>query len=297
VLWCIFRTLPQGRNTITVLVFEIPNIHSLGLVVVDSRKKHNNNNNNNNNSYNNNNFNMEQPPTAVHVKQYSSYGTILEAAFVDPAYTWPPPEGEGKNAIELQASINLMDDAVSVETTESEKERMTIPPRPRRLEPDPKKTKWWKCCAEANDQEMVDLHNWELQKKAALDARKENYDSKMDRAKKMRRMNRYNRVPEGILIYRLDTATQTLTLMSQPHSQTDQGSLVEEMVVASARPATGKTRRGILIEGVNGTRATLIACEQRTAIAWMEAIDLMLANKRRLGKNVSAHFANSWRCY
>lgn len=233
---------------------------------------------------------QNQPPEQVAiVKQYSSYGTILEAAFVDPAYTWPPPEGEGKNAIELQASVNLLDDNASVATTESEKERMKIPPKPKRLEQPanaPKK-KWWKCCAQANDQEMADLHNWELQKKAALDARKAHYDQKMDRAKDLRRKNRYNRVPEGILIYRLDTATQTLTLMSQPHSQTDSRTLVEEMVLASARPAAGKTRRGMLLKGVDGSTATLIACEQRTAIAWMEAIDLMLANKRRLGKNVS----------
>jgi hypothetical protein len=35
-------------------------------------------------------------------------GTIFEAAFVDPAYTWPPAEGQGKNAIELQASTALI---------------------------------------------------------------------------------------------------------------------------------------------------------------------------------------------
>ena len=38
-------------------------------------------------------------------------GTIFEAAFVDPAYTWPPAEGQGKNAIELQASTALMKSA------------------------------------------------------------------------------------------------------------------------------------------------------------------------------------------
>src|SRR5210317_1161364 len=35
-------------------------------------------------------------------------GTIFEAAFVDSAYSWPPAEGQGKNAIELQASTALM---------------------------------------------------------------------------------------------------------------------------------------------------------------------------------------------
>ena len=41
----------------------------------------------------------------------SSGGAILEAAFVDPAYAWPPVEGQGKNAIELQASTALMRNA------------------------------------------------------------------------------------------------------------------------------------------------------------------------------------------
>eukprot|EP00980_Cylindrotheca_fusiformis_P022445 scaffold9308_cov115-Cylindrotheca_fusiformis.AAC.8 len=235
------------------------------------------------------------PPTTAIVKQYSSQGTILEAAFVDPAYTWPPPEGEGKNAIELQASVNLLDDAASVATTESEKQRMKIPPKPKRLETAPKKKKFWKCCEKAKDEEMLDLMNWELQKKAALDARKAHYDQKMARAKELRKKNRYNRVPEGILIYRLDTATQTLTLMSPPHSQTDTRALVDEMVIVSARPAFGKTRRGMLLKGMDGKSTTLVACEQRTAIAWMEAIDLMLANKRRLGRNNHGTESREWR--
>jgi hypothetical protein len=33
---------------------------------------------------------------------------------------------------------------------------------------------------------------------------------------------------------------------------------------------------------------TLVACEQRTSIAWLEAIDLMLANKKRMGDTVSS---------
>lgn len=235
---------------------------------------------------------MQNPEQKTDVKQYSSYGTVLEAAFVDPAYSWPPQEGEGKNAIELQASVNLLDDA-SVRTTDSERERMTIPPRPKRSK-ETKKKKWYQCCTKANDEEMLEMHNWELRKKAALDARKEHYDRKMERNKEARRRSRYNRVPEGILIYQLNTANQTLSLMSQPHSQTDHSTLVREMVVASARPANGRTRRGMLIRGVDGTTATLVACEQRTAIAWMEAIDMMLANKRRLRKGVSIHGHGFW---
>jgi hypothetical protein len=38
-----------------------------------------------------------------------------------------------------------------------------------------------------------------------------------------------------------------------------------------------RSRRGILFTGVNGERVTLVACEQRTAIVWLESIDMMLA--------------------
>lgn len=230
----------------------------------------------------------KQPAVAPLAKQYSSYGTVLEAAFVDPAYTWPPKEGEGKNAIELQASANLLEDAESVCTTESEKEKMKIPPRPRVMGGSKKKNSF-KCCS-GSDKQMLALHEWELKKSEALEARKAHYEQKMERAKAQRKLNRYNRVPEGILIYRLDTATQTLTLMSHPHAATDMDALVEEMVIASARPAAGNSRRGMFLKGVDGRSTTLVACEQRTAIAWMEAIDLMLANRRRQGHNVGALF-------
>lgn len=214
--------------------------------------------------------------------QFGSYGTILEAAFCDPAYQWPPPEGEGKNAIELQASINLLDDTNSVHTTESEKARMAIPPKPQTSS----SKKWWKCCSDI-DSAVMTLQEYEIAKRNALKARKEHHLVKKGRAKAYRKANRYNRVPEGIFIYRLDTASQTLTLMSEPHSKTDVTELVTEMVIASARPSPDKSRKGMLLTGVDGHTVSLVACEQRTAIAWMEAIDLMLANKRRLGENVS----------
>lgn len=89
------------------------------------------------------------------------------------------------------------------------------------------------------------------------------------------------------MIYRLDTSNQTLTLMSQPNPKTDTSSLIQEMVVASATPSSDKSRRGMTIKSIDGKTLTLVACEQRTAISWLETIDLMLANKGRLGTNVS----------
>jgi hypothetical protein len=229
------------------------------------------------------------PPSEQAVTQFGSAGTILEAAFVDPAYDWPPADGIGKNAIELQASITLIDDSDSVRTTESMKERMTIPVKP--TLDSAKKSRWWNCCKSGGDEAIVNLAEYENAKRAALQARKEHYAEKKARAKALRKKARYNRVPEGILIYRLDTATQTVSLMSEPHSKTDQATLVVEMIVASARPSPDKTRRGMVLTGVDGTTATLVACEQRTAIAWLEAIDLMLANKVRMGDKVRISFS------
>ena len=47
-------------------------------------------------------------------------GTILEGAFVDPAYPWPPAEGQGKHAIELQASTALLRSAEERDAGEDE---------------------------------------------------------------------------------------------------------------------------------------------------------------------------------
>lgn len=230
---------------------------------------------------------MQQESPAPETAKFGSYGTILEAAFVDPAYTWPPPEGEGRNAIELQASTSLMakGDDGSVATTASERQRMTIPPKPVGAG----SASLWSCCK--SESAVVDLHEWEVARKEAIKARKVHYAAKKARSKEHRKKNRYSRVPEGMMIYRLDTSNQTLTLMSQPNPETDTSNLVHEMVIASASPSTDKSRKGMIIKSVDGKTVNLIACEQRTAISWLETMDLMLANKGRLGENVSGMVA------
>lgn len=86
----------------------------------------------------------------------------------------------------------------------------------------------------------------------------------------------YRNVPEGLFIYRLDTSTAELTLVSPPNPKTDRKNLVREMVVAHAYPSLDESRRGIVVIGVDGTETTLIACDQRTALTWLEVIDLMI---------------------
>lgn len=258
-------------------------------------------------------------------QKFGTSGTILEAAFVDPSYQWPPPDGVGKNAIELQASVNLIqDDNESVKTTDSQRERMTIPDNPAASSKKKNssssssndtsdgrtsehKYRWWNCCrgGSGGDTSIIDLAEYEKKKKSALKYRKKHYSAKKARAKKARMKERYNRVPEGILIYRLDTATQTISLMSDINTKTDTESLVHTITVTSAKSSSDKTRRGMVLTGFvnvddsdddeeggrmdtkkNQTEITLVACEQRTSIAWLEAIDLMLANKQRMGDTV-----------
>lgn len=98
-------------------------------------------------------------------RHFGTAGTILEAAFVDPAYEWPSPEGVGKNAIELQASINIMlDDNDSVKTTVSQKQRMTIPPNPAVAKK--KKVGWLSCCKTGGDSAIMSLAEYENAKKS-----------------------------------------------------------------------------------------------------------------------------------
>jgi hypothetical protein len=235
-------------------------------------------------------------------------GTILEAAFVDPAYSWPPRDGEGKNAIELQASINLMrsngdgdgDDA-SDRTTDTTRDRMKMPSRPPRPEGVSRCGFLWRnngpmaCCK--SDQAVVrqyasDLKQYEAERTAALQARKEYAAVKRLRAKtkarQYRRDNKYNLVPEGILVYRLDTSSHTITLVSNPHARTDLDQLPTDITVIRANPSPDKSRRGIEVTATDGRVYTMVACEQRSATAWLEAMNLMKARKVDPTKATSA---------
>lgn len=218
----------------------------------------------------------------------SKFGTLLEAAFVDPAYTWPPVEGVGKNAIELQASIDLLQgDDISVGTTESMRARMRPPDRPVIV---PSK-KWWQCCKK-DEHAIEQIREYEQKKMAAKEARKAYAHLKKEKKKQKemarRLQTKYNRIPEGILIYRLDTSKKRLMLMSPPHTNTNLSTLVVEMTVVSAYPSPDKSRRGIVLVGADGHEATLTACEQRTAVSWLEAINLMTAKAEHSQKGFSS---------
>jgi hypothetical protein len=241
-------------------------------------------------------------------------GTILEAAFVDPSYAWPPRDGEGKNAIELQASINLMrsngdDDAASDRTTDTTMDRMKFPSRPPRPEGVSRCGFLWNsngpmaCCK--SDQAVVrqyanDLKQYEAQRTAALQARKEYAAAKRLRAKtkarQYRRDNKYNLVPEGILVYRLDTSSHTITLVSNPHARTDLDQIPADITVLRANPSPDKSRRGIEVTATDGRVYTMVACEQRSATAWLEAMNLMKARKADPTKATSAQDVREYHC-
>ena len=189
-------------------------------------------------------------------------GTLLEAAFVDPAYGWPHKDGEGKNAVELQ----VMDDA-SFETEQSVEIPVTTTTT---TETTTTRRGLFGCCK--SEDAVVTTEQ----------------GKRMSKKKKKRRKHRKSKdnrtVPEGILIYRLDTADRSIRLVSEPSSNTDVDNLLTHMVVAEAKPGNDKSRRAIELVGVDGSKATLVACEQRSAIAWLEAMDMMLAHKGRGSK-------------
>jgi hypothetical protein len=227
----------------------------------------------------------ESAPTAL-----ATGGTILEAAFVDPAYSWPPEDGQGKNAIELQASIKLLQsnddnaDDASIFTTDSALERMRPPNAPR-----PKSIRnIWNCCKTTETViSPEEMRMYEEQKALAAEARQAHLLSKAEHIKQKekaaRKAAKYLTVPEGILIYRLDTQRGLLQLVSQTHALTDVNQIVEECIVTAAVPYGSKSRRAFQITDEHGNTHLLTACEQRTATAWLEAMNLMHAKKNRGG--------------
>lgn len=193
-------------------------------------------------------------------------GTRLEAAFCDPAYQWPPPEGQGKNAIELQASLQLLasDDEASIFTTESARQRLQYPHPPRRR---------WLCCP-PNDAV------YQEQKRQVDTARRQHARAKTrylkQKERRERRQTKYQSVPEGLLIYRFDTSTGLLELVSESHPLTPT-TVVQSCTVARAEAAPHKSRRTLAITDIEGNTHLLTACEQRTATAWLEAMELVRA--------------------
>ena len=222
----------------------------------------------------------EEPKESLGTDGMLVSGTILEAAFVDPAYQWPPAEGQGKNAIELQASLQLLtkEDA-SVFTTESAKQRMAYPDKPvgRRF----------MCCgksdAAVSPEQMRKYQEKKLKAEAARKVhskKKTQYLKQKERAE--RSANKYQSIPEGLLIYRLDTSTAALELVSAPHAKTPD-TVLQSCTVVDARAAPHKSRRTIAITDAEGTTHLLTACEQRTATAWLEAMQLLEARQQRGG--------------
>lgn len=238
-------------------------------------------------------------------------GAILEAAFIDPTHSWPPEEGQGKNAIELQASTVLLqtvDPQILVTddfSDDIDDANLKEPDMPK-LKTCRKITTTtetvttyrggiFRCCKSSdaivnthseklpvNPAEKARLKAEFLEKKARVRSLR---NEKEHRAKQRRRLRnereKYARVPEGIVIYRLDTSNRTLTLRNNPASNKKFGALIEDMVITDARPGPDTSRRVIRLSGDGGEIVELVACEQRTAIAWMEALDMMLGNRGR----------------
>ena len=247
-------------------------------------------------------------------------GTILEAAFVDPAYQWPPPDGQGKNAIELRASQALMKD-LEDGTMEFNKETQTFQKKQQPImAPGQRGVRTTKTVVEDSSYRGFWCCKWDVKNQVAENIQKDPFevdehgnvvplpkggkaaassaaaarntseelarddDDEVAAAteKQEKKEARYGKVPEGILIYRLNTKTRRLELLSQPHANTNLDTLVRDMTIKKVSPSNDSSRRGMDLVGKDGTKATLVACEQRTAIAWLEVLEMALGKKSKL---------------
>jgi len=65
--------------------------------------------------------------------------------------------------------------------------------------------------------------------------------------------------------------------------------LMTDITVTDACPSNSSSRRGIMLTDDNGQKHELVACEQRSATSWMEALHLMLG-KRNTGIGIGRLF-------
>jgi len=246
-------------------------------------------------------------PQANNSTTPSKSGTILEGAFVDPAYSWPPEEGVGTNALELfntktpnskknSNDEDLMYPEVPIVTNKrkviTETEVVTTGRCFGGL---------FKCCRSdeavlntssetihINPEEKERVKKEYLRKREKVKKkRKERKEmQKQMRKKQSEEIKKYTIVPEGVLVYRLDTAQKTISLISAPNSDTNMNELMTEMIVVDAVPSSALNRKGIMITGDDGDVVEIVACEQRTATAWMEALNMMLGKDRHGMKKV-----------
>mmetsp|Transcript_1672 Transcript_1672/g.2267 ORF Transcript_1672/g.2267 Transcript_1672/m.2267 type:complete len:866 (+) Transcript_1672:125-2722(+) len=253
-------------------------------------------------------------------------GTILEAAFVDPAYPWPRTDVT-MDVLERKLSKIIDDDVAHDEetTVDTEDDHATNPveednsitydnfgdknrvkgskstdktsttsvtTKSTNTTKKKKKLSFWKCC-QSDDaimvqpampevspsiEEVKSVEEQEVMVREQAAATVEQFHRPRDAIAEDKD---YSKVPEGIFVYRLNTSTKTLTLVSEPSKDTDETTLVREMVIARVKPASGASRRAIQVIGTDGQETTLVACEQRTAVAWHEAMDMMIANSGR----------------
>lgn len=233
-------------------------------------------------------------PQSYSSPSYSS-GTILEAAFIDPAYSWPPQEGVGKNAFEVIASggTGSTEDLSYPELPNIKAKRKIVTER-EIVTTGRCFGGIFKCCR--SDEAIVRTKTETIPVNPEKNERlKKEYLQQRDMVKKKRRERKmmlkdqekkYALVPDGVLVYRLDTAQKTIELISAPNSNTDMKNLMTEMKVVDAVPSRAANRKGIMLTGDNGEVVEIVACEQRTATSWMEALNMMLGKDRHGMKKV-----------
>ena len=177
-------------------------------------------------------------------------------------------DGRAKYAVELAANDDVLDGM-------DNDDNVAVPVN---ATPTKKKSGGFCCGGKGSTIDAVDT---EAQARADADrSAKEAAELELKRKQAAEAADKYKNVPEGILIYRLNTISHKVELVSKPSSNTDVVNLMKDMVISAASSSNDTHRRGICLTGVDGSRATIVACEQRTAIAWLEAIEMMLTRSK-----------------
>lgn len=231
----------------------------------------------------------------------TSTGTILEGAFIDPAYQWPPSEGMGTNSLEVIDTQNTQ--STEFDNNDEDLKYPSVPKvkAKRRVITETEITRvgrcggFFKCCASEDavihthtETVPTDPNEKERLKQEYLTQRSIVKQKRKDRRIKQMEDQKYTRVPDGVLVYRLDTVKEEITLISAPNSNTDMRSLMTKMKVVDAKASGNTNRKGILLTLDDGEVVEIVACEQRTATSWMEALNMMLGKDGGGVKKVSS---------
>ena len=129
-----------------------------------------------------------------------------------------------------------------------------------------------KCKQKAQIQYEKEIKSKKQRRVNLLKRREKAHAQAEKQRKKLMEKKKYKDLPEGVLVYKLNSHDKSISLISPINSQTDTTKVLHHMTVCYAAASNDPSRRGIDLIGLEGEKHTLIACDQHTAITWLEAL-------------------------